>query len=363
MKPKRLNSKILFLINGLGLGNSTRCHAIIQELLKRNTEVRIVTSENGEWYFNQNLPQVKTYISKNLNYGSHLGKISALHTVFEFPNNFRAFLKNSRQLFKILDDWAPDVVVTDSIYTTYEIKKRKIPIIAINNADMVLSGCSKFKDYPKSVLLQLYFVEFIDYLFHKYVPSIVISPHIQLGFAKKHPKIKQVGHLVRDGIKSRKKTTTKVLSVVVMLSGSRFGSPVSFSKEDFSYSIDVIGRDRPKNSLSEKIFYHGKVPDTVPILNKADLLVVNGGYSAVSEALHMKKPMIVIPVPGHAEQWVNARIVQDCGVGLMGSEATLEQDLKLAVKKFNQLSKNYKLLKNSNNGTREAAEKILDFCL
>ena len=48
-----MNKKILFLINGEGLGNSTRCHAIIQKLLKKKVKVGIVAAKNSYWYFSK----------------------------------------------------------------------------------------------------------------------------------------------------------------------------------------------------------------------------------------------------------------------------------------------------------------------
>ena len=41
------SARILCLVNGLGLGNSTRCHAIIQRLVEFGVEVQVVTSETG----------------------------------------------------------------------------------------------------------------------------------------------------------------------------------------------------------------------------------------------------------------------------------------------------------------------------
>ena len=43
--------RILFLVNGLGLGNSTRCHAVMQRLIEHGAEIQVVTSGNGLWYF------------------------------------------------------------------------------------------------------------------------------------------------------------------------------------------------------------------------------------------------------------------------------------------------------------------------
>ena len=39
-----MNRRILFLINGLGLGNSTRCLAVIEKLIEKNYEVSVITS-------------------------------------------------------------------------------------------------------------------------------------------------------------------------------------------------------------------------------------------------------------------------------------------------------------------------------
>ena len=41
----------ILLINGLGLGNSTRCKVIIDWLIKKNYKITIVTSGNGEKFF------------------------------------------------------------------------------------------------------------------------------------------------------------------------------------------------------------------------------------------------------------------------------------------------------------------------
>ena len=56
--------------------------------------------------------------------------------------------------------------------------------------------------------------------------------------------------------------------------------------------------------------------------------MVNGGFSAVSEALALNKPTLVIPVPRHAEQYVNAMLVRDLGRGDLTTENTVIERLK-----------------------------------
>ena len=40
--------KILFIVNGLGLGNSTRCESIIESLIFKGKTIDIITSGNGK---------------------------------------------------------------------------------------------------------------------------------------------------------------------------------------------------------------------------------------------------------------------------------------------------------------------------
>jgi UDP:flavonoid glycosyltransferase YjiC (YdhE family) len=53
-------------------------------------------------------------------------------------------------------------------------------------------------------------------------------------------------------------------------------------------------------------------------------MVVNGGYSAVSEAIVLRKPVVVIPIENHAEQFINALTVESLGLGLMADQTTAQ---------------------------------------
>ena len=73
--------KILFLVNGLGLGNSIRIYSIIQRLKKENAQLYVVTSGNGKWFFN-NLKEIKELFHINeIHYGAKNDKISITNTL------------------------------------------------------------------------------------------------------------------------------------------------------------------------------------------------------------------------------------------------------------------------------------------
>ena len=80
-----MNKKILFLINGLGLGNSTRCYAIIKSLIRKDCEISIITSGNGEWFFQDKKEITNLHTIEAINYGSKNNKINIFETLKNIP--------------------------------------------------------------------------------------------------------------------------------------------------------------------------------------------------------------------------------------------------------------------------------------
>jgi UDP:flavonoid glycosyltransferase YjiC (YdhE family) len=151
-----------------------------------------------------------------------------------------------------------------------------------------------------------------------------------------------------------------VKTVLVMLSGSRFGSPVHFHRTEWPFDIDVVGRPAPENGAGPNaIRFHGKVADNRALARRADLVVVNGGFSAVSEGFSMRKPLVVIPVPHHAEQWVNAQTIQHLGVGIVGQETNLDIALDTAVQHVQRLREAYTRIDDIPDGAAQAADLIM----
>ena len=71
------------------------------------------------------------------------------------------------------------------------------------------------------------------------------------------------------------------------------------------------------------------------------MMVVNGGFSAVSEAFFMRKPVVVVPVPNHAEQWVNARTIKELKVGEVATEKNFIDVMLKMIPKLRDYQNNY----------------------
>ncbi len=67
--------------------------------------------------------------------------------------------------------------------------------------------------------------------------------------------------------------------------------------------------------------------DIGEVLNKSDLIISRSGANTISEILLLAKPAILIPIPwaSHNEQYMNARLVQSCGLGVIIDEKNLNK--------------------------------------
>ncbi len=351
--------RVLMLVNGLGLGNSTRCHAVIQRLGERGAEVATITSGNGKWYFDGRHDAGQIHGIEAFYYASHNGRISIPRTLLSVGDFRRIAKRNAAAIDTVLDTFRPDVAVLDSVYTTAPMKKRGIPIAALNNADVVHLSYRRFSDRPRSIRMQFYAIEEMDYLFHRKQVDLVVSPNLDDTLPEVGGNVRRVGPIVRRGYETMD-GAGPVKRVLVMLSGSRFGTPVALKDSRFPFHIDVVGREAPKDvELPPSIVFHGRLRDNADIVRAADLVLVNGGFSAVSEAFALRKPMVVLPIPNHAEQWVNGRTIEKLGVGFMAGEDEIEVAMLKAIERIDDLRGAYDRLPPTRDGAGEAADLII----
>ena len=354
-------ARILFLVNGLGPGNSTRCHAVMQRLIAQGAEIQVVTSDNGLWYF-RSVPEItRLHEVEPLYYGVKDGRISIARTLGAVTDFVGIVRRNAQKIASVIEYWPPDAAVADSVYTFRPFKRRRIPLIALNNADVVHQSYRQFVGAPPSIRAHFWCVEQPDYLFHRVVPDLVISPTFDPTLAEVGGNVRRVGPIVREGFAAGA-TRSGVNRVLVMLSGSRFGSPVAFNRTDWPFEIDVVGRQAPTNWNNRgTIRFHGKLLDNKVFVEMADIVAVNGGFSAVSESFSVRKPLVVIPVPNHAEQWINARTIEQLGVGMIAQEADLEYALDAIARQVGRFREGYKRLGEIPDGAAQSAALILSY--
>jgi len=325
------------------MGNSTRCHSIIESLFNHQFSISVITSGNGLEYF-QSIKQIDNLFKfHSLNYTKGKdGNISALATLFSIPLQLTKHLKNVFLLNNIINKNKFSAIIIDSDYTLLLLKwKIKIPVFALNNAHIIVDECKNLSKIPKDIKAQL-LIEKLDNYFHQVIPDYVISPSIKK--IENNKNIINLPPFVRkqvqpSQIKSKKNISS--LNCLVMLSGSSFGSKTDFINDinnDQILLINVIGR---QGFSSKNIKFLGKVIKNYKVILEADILIINAGFSAVSEAYIRGIPSIIIPVENHAEQFINAKIFEELNLGYSANEINVSSKLDLLIKNYNKIKKNH----------------------
>jgi UDP:flavonoid glycosyltransferase YjiC (YdhE family) len=357
--------KCLFMINGLGLGNSTRCHAVIECLAQRGAEVHVLTSGNGLTYFEGKPGIASVSPMASLYYSLNGAGISGWSTLKSLGSLARRAKAKRRQLEVLLDQLLPEIAVVDSEYALSPLRRRGIPIIGLNTSEIVVSEYLRHRREARGTRSHFWFVEFSDYLFHRHNCDLVLSP-FPLRTPTRHPKFQRIGLVVRRAVTDLARQVPSkealpardVKKVVFMLSGSVHASRVPFERYRLPFQIDVVGRS---GQSGPNLTFHGRSMDNVPLLAAADALVINGGYSALSEAFALRKRTFVIPIPGHAEQFVNACLARDLGLGRIAAENDVVEQLLAMHRQGASIGLKPMQAAIETNGASEAAEAIESF--
>ena len=317
--------KVLFLLNGGSLGNATRCHALMEELLENNTEIHILTSDKAYDYFSNSNFKPKLGQLNALRYKAKNNSPSFLASFLNTPQYLKILKKNSKAIYQLYQRENFDFIFVDSEYSVGLIaSKINCPIIGINNSISVLKW--SFKNPLSLSLNELpsFLMESLDCLFFRIFTNKTLVP--TLRNPKRFGHFYEVGPLVR---KAYKETTTYKNHGVLVIPG---GSPYTITPKDLKgFPIQLIPHQ------SENIFRNFSQE-----ISKAEIVVANGGLSSLSEILVSGKKAYIVPMKGHLEQKANAYQLKIHGGIQVGSLKRLEKgitELKKTKKKKSQFEK------------------------
>ena len=344
-----MKKRILFLVNGYGLGNSTRIHAIIQQLDSKY-DMDIFAYGNSLQYFKQ-APEVRNvFEGQPMEYGIKNGEINFFATVGKVFKNFKAIYQSRKYIKKLIKSHSYDLILSDSNYSPVFLKNRP-KMISVNNADVTVKKGLKMK---RKGYYGSFITEWMDYMYHLSVPNLTISPFFEPCEDTK--KIQHTDLIVRKEFKRSPPKSINRHHVLVMTGGAKAlseGLHIDHRRDD--YDLSVIG---DQIQISGNVRREKRTFNTSHLMSQATILVINGGFSSISEALALAKPLIVIPLKGHIEQQINASWIEKNKLGILSSWKNLENSILLVKENYGHLEKNslsYKRL----NGAEQAASLII----
>ncbi|MHC1755826.1 MAG: UDP-N-acetylglucosamine--N-acetylmuramyl-(pentapeptide) pyrophosphoryl-undecaprenol N-acetylglucosamine transferase [Methanosarcina sp.] len=325
----------MIFICGEGLGHTSRCLALGKEFLAAGHKI-----EFGAYGYSKDLVEKTGYTAQEIPSEIKLvGKAGGL----DLTGSIEATLKNAQLLggpkvLKLLKDFKPDVVVSDSYYLgTLAAMVLKIPLyLIINQSNM--EEFFKDRGVPIRILGELT-KKFYKEVFEKTDKIIIPDYPLPYTVCRKNldfaPKIREKlfysGPLVREKCEEGDIIPLGKPHIVSLIGGFGYREPIfrkvlTTAMLDPSIHYTLISgpsldpskfRETPKNVQLLRF-----VEDTYPYIKSSDAVIVPGGHSTIMEALSFGVPVLSFPDEGHSEQENNAVVIEEEGYGRMLSYST-----------------------------------------
>lgn len=297
-------ARIVYGLCSVGIGHAVRSRAVIGHLIKKN-KILIVTSGDAYLYLKKFFP-------------NNVINIEGFELVFRDNaiENFGTVYINLKKvsgetLEKInkckqeIEKFKPEIVISDwEPFTSFYAKNKDLPLISIDNQHYLVFGKLSFPkrywfQYIKARAILQSLMRKSDY----YI--ITLFPGNRL---KDKKNIYGVPPIIRKDV--LKQRAYKKDYVLVYQSTKSYERLVDILKS-VNQRFIVYGFDRNKKegNLIFKKFNTG-YGFTTDLAN-AKAVIANGGFTLISEALYLRKPLLVIPIRKHFEQILNAWYVQE----------------------------------------------------
>jgi uncharacterized protein (TIGR00661 family) len=327
--------KILYGVPGEGMGHATRSKVVIDHLLKSH-DVRIVSSARAYQFLNRHFPG-KVHEIKGFHFAFKGARVSKTDTFFLNLKNAAGNVKHNLKKYIDLDNsFSPDLVISDfESFAYYYAKFLKIPVISVDNIQL-MDRCDVDVKIP---VAQRENARLAKAIVRAKVPGCdryFISTFIEASIKKKNTEL--VPPIVRDEIVKCKPTYGD--HVVVYQTAAVLPALVEVLRQLKRVKFIVYGSsvNETLDNVELKTFSEdGFIRD----FSSAAAVIANGGYSFLSEAIYLKKPVLSVPLRDQFEQYLNALCIEKCGYGRFAEELSLDI-LKAFMYDLNEFRSNMK---------------------
>jgi uncharacterized protein (TIGR00661 family) len=303
--------RILYGVVGEGMGHATRSSVLLEHLTKHH-EVHVVVSGRARDYLAQRFENVHKIWGLTIAYeGNSVRKLGTL--LENLKGAVKGFPQNVRAYFDLVDEFRPEVVVSDFesfsyLYATNHL----LPVISVDNMQII----NRAKHEPE--LLAGHEAEFqltrnivkakLPNCFH-YLVATFFYPELRKDRTTLLPSILRPEILAARSepgehllVYQTSTTNTDLMSAL-----RQSGIPCRVYGVRRGIKADEVEGNLTFRPFSEAGF--------IDDLRTARAVVAGGGYTLMSEAVYLHKPMLSLPVRGQFEQTLNALYLEKLGYG------------------------------------------------
>lgn len=315
------SGKPLVLLSPLdwGLGHTTRCIPVIQQLIHEGCEVIIACNSQQKTLLKAEFPHLTYHDLEG--YGIRYAKnrwITIGRLVFQLPKMMIRIKKEQRWLKHLLAEQRVDAIISDNRFGLYA---QHIPSVFITHQLAVKTGLGPWFDRRARSMNYKHINRFSEIWVPDNPHGYSIAGELAKPAILPAPPVKYMGGISRfekcdpnanpepeaDG------SIMHPVDLLIILSGpepqrSIFEQMLLEQLPAFRGEAVLVRALPGKNGNGEKLlpnltsFNHLTAPELNRLVCKAKLVISRSGYTTVMDLLKTKKKSILVPTPGQAEQ-------------------------------------------------------------
>lgn len=348
---------------GIGLGHIARVHPIGDELSRRGIETVYSTYLEGLEYAKRNL--LPTYEALPINFKvTQDGTIDFKRTAATsgFSLGIRMFLRQLTREIQFLKQFKPDIVLSDSRASSLVAARLlRIPVILMLNQFRV-EIIRRPTGRHLTTLDRLFFlIANLGWLFIRTAIQLVwgrsqmiLIPDLPAPYTisggnltiprRYNEKVRLIGPVVEQNRRTHKNLDAgQVLEsksgrplLYAAVSGPKIEREIlsdllleSLQMMSSEYQI-ILSRGEPEGARTPRRVHGVTVFDWVTnqddLIDACDLVIGRAGHGTIMKSLSHGKPMILVPIPDHTEQYGNARRAETLHVAQLINQNTLNHE-------------------------------------
>jgi len=304
---------ILYGVPGEGLGHATRSQVLIAWLLSQGHDVRVVSSSRAFALLDKTFPGRVLEIK-----GFHIAykelAVSKSRTVgLTLRNAPEALQVNFRQYWQLLHGFRPEVVISDfESFSYFFAKLLRVPVISIDNMQIISRAhldVTVPAEEHESYDVARYLVRAKLPRARHYLITTFFELPLRLRYAERTTLVPSI---IRPEIQAVQ--PSRGTYILVYQTATNQTDLVEILQQLPEQEFRVYGFNKDEN--------HGNVllrpfseAGFIAELAASRAVLTNGGFSLISEAVYLHKPVCAVPIPAQFEQWLNAAEIEKRGYG------------------------------------------------
>lgn len=332
--------KILYGVCGEGKGHASRSRILIHFLEQQGHQIRIVAGGKAYSMLTGEFDNVLQIQSPQVFYKDNQVRIfyTILHMIYQTvvytPRSFH-------KIRGLIKEFQPDILITDAEpISHFTVRFSRIKRISIDNPSALIYRKYKKRLWEYPAWLFLFFALKIS-LFgaDKYIIYDFFDEQ------SNNPRVLFVKPLIQPGIQLQRPSVGSHIFVYQTSSSYTTLFNILWKLNEtfiiYGFNKEETDRNLVFKRFNENEFYHD--------ISTSKAVIVNGGFTVISEALYLKKPIFSLPIRHQFEQVFNARCIENMGAGV-SHVRFCEDDLKNFLLRLSVFSEN---LQNYNAGNQE----------